>query len=148
MEQTTFMLLATIVSAALALLFAIIGVATPGWPSTNTRLFDCSGCPYNSTAIGVLLIIAIIFLFIAGVVAILFLQRILQRSLDLIKLLVLVLLLISGIFIVAAYSTVFHIKGTNVYSYHLAVTAGVLTFLSALFFSYFMGRTSVYIREQ
>ena len=148
MEQTRATLLATIVLAGLALFFAIIGVATPGWVD-KSRLFNCGeSCPNNNISAGALLIIAIIFLFVCVLVAVMILQRFIDSSADLIKFLLLFLLLISGIFIVAAYSSVFLLKDSNNYSYHLSVTAGVLTFVSALFFSYYVGRTSVFIRSQ
>lgn len=146
MEQTAFTLLATIASAALALLFAIIGVAAPGWLG-GARLFNCGvSCPNNNIAAGVLLIIAIVFLFLSVVAAVILRLRYAENQADFIKFVVLFLLFIASIFIVAAYSSVYLIKGYKNYSYHLSTTAGVLAFLSTLFFSYYMGRSSVFLR--
>ena len=146
MEQDKFMLSATIILAALAILFAIIGVATPGWPFGNFSLLTCGiNCSYDVKAAGALLIIAIIFLFIAGLLAIMFLQRYVQNTNDKIKVATLALLVISVIFIVAAYSCPLYKQSASYYSYHLAVTAGILASLSTMFFTYWLGRRSVFM---
>jgi hypothetical protein len=149
MEQNVFMLSATTILGALAALFAIIGVATPGWPYNKNQLLGCGAtCDYNYTAAGVLLIIAIVFLIIAGLLAVMFLQRYIASPADRIKALALALLVIAVIFIVSAYSCTLYRQNYNYYSYHLTVTAGILAFLSTIFFTYWIGRTSVVISYQ
>lgn len=141
MEQNKVMLLVTAVFGALAILFAIIGVATEGWPSTKTQLFRLGNVGgYNYTAAGVLLIIGIVFTAIAILLAILFLTQFISSSADRIKGLALALLVLAGIFIVAAYSRAVF---TDFYSYHLAVTSGTLVFVSTIFFTYWIGHTSI-----
>jgi membrane protease YdiL (CAAX protease family) len=141
MEQNVFMLLATAVLGALAILFAIIGVATRAWPIGTIALFNCGNqCDYRHTAAGVLLIIAIVALAIASILTIMFLRRLISHFSDRIKAFVLSLIVLSGILIVTAYSITLP---NAYYSYHLAVTAGILVFLSAISFTYFCGHTSV-----
>jgi hypothetical protein len=149
MEQNVFMLSATIILGALAALFAIIGVATPGWPFSNNPLFGCGArCSYNSTAAGVLLIIAIVFLVAAGLLTVMFLQKYIASTADRIKAVTLALLVIAVIFIVSAYSCALYNGNANFYSYHLTVTAGILAFLSTMFFTYWLGRVSVPVSYQ
>ncbi|CAF0891116.1 unnamed protein product [Adineta steineri] len=143
MEQNSLTLLITIVLAAVGILFTIIGVATPGWGALSGRvsLFRCgSPCVFNYTAAGVLLLIAILFLVIAIVFTLMFWRGMISNSSDIIKSIVLVLFVVAAIFITVAYSRA---TLSNFYSYHIAVTAGNLVFLSALSFAYWLGRTSV-----
>ncbi len=138
------MLLAAAVCAALAAIFALIGVATPGWRSgsgSEVQLFNCgTQCNYNSIAAGVLLIIAIVILVVSSLIIILFLRKFISNPTDRMKGPLLSSLLIAGIFIVSAYSR--PVDG-GYYSYHLSVTAGTMTFFSAIFFTYWVGRNSV-----
>jgi hypothetical protein len=140
MEQNTFTLLTTLVFAAIATLFTILAVALTGWPG-GIQLFNCGNlCPIGYTAAGVLLIIAIIILTVAIVFTVMFWRGLISNSSDKIKGIALALFVISNIFIVAAYS---RITSPEFYSYHLAVTAGIFTFLSSILFTYWLGRTSV-----
>jgi len=141
MEQDAFMLLAAAVLGTLATLFAIIGVATRAWTGSNIGLFNLvSNSERNFTAAGVLLIIAIVILAIAILFTVMFLKRLINKSSDKIKFLVLALFILAVIFIVSAYSRAVAI---SLYSYHLTVTAGALAFLSTIFFTYWLGRASV-----
>ncbi|CAF1127760.1 unnamed protein product [Adineta steineri] len=140
MEQNSLTLLISIVLAAVGILFTIIGVATPGWAG-SINLFRCgSRCPLNYTAAGVLLLLAILFLVIAIVFTLMFWRGMISNSSDIIKNIVLFLFLLAAIFITVAYSRA---MPSGLYSYHIAVTAGNLVFLSALAFTYWLGRTSV-----
>ncbi len=139
------MLLAAAVFGALAAIFALIGVATPGWPSSDVsyriQLFNCGGlCKYSYTAAGVLLIIAIVILVISSVIIILFLRKFISNPTDRMKGPLFFFLIIAGVFIVSSYSRA--VDGVY-YSYHLSVSAGIMTFFSAIFFTYWVGRNSV-----
>jgi len=139
MEQNTFALLTTLVLAAVATLFTILAVALPGWPLG--RLLNCvTACPSDYIAAGVLLIIAIILLTVAIAFTVMFWRGLISNSSDKIKGIVLAFFVVSNILIVAAYSRVII---PEFYSYHLAVTASSLTFVSSILFTYWLGRTSV-----
>lgn len=134
MEQDATILLVSLVLGALALLFTIIGTAIPYWGGVGVFNFN--------TGTGALLIIAIVLLMVAVVFTAMFWRGIISNASDMIKYVVLALFIISGIFIVAAYSQAVPYS-ILVYSYHLTVTAGILTFLSLMCFSFWAGRTSV-----
>lgn len=144
MEQNVFMLLATIVCGIFAVFFAIIGVATDGWRNpfndNKTQLFPWGNqLEHNYTATGILLIISIVMTAIATLCTIMFLLEFINNSANRIKAFVLFLFVLSGILIAAAYSRA---VATRFYSYHMSVTAGTLTFLSMIFFTYWIGYNS------
>jgi hypothetical protein len=150
MHQNTFMLLATAVLGTLATFFAIVGVGAPGWPrlsgspvsSANRTSLLSSNNISGYTSAGVLLIIAIVILIIASLLTFMFLREFINDSSDRIKGLLLFFFVLAGIFIMSAYSRAVSI---DFYSYHLSVVAGILNFISIIFFTYWLGRTSVRI---
>lgn len=103
---------------------------------------ESGGCKYYIAA-GVLLIFSIILLTGALLLIVMFLRGILKNESGRIKAVVLVLLFIGGIFIISGYSSPQHQPGNNYYSYHLAVAAGIFTYISTIFFAYYAGHTSI-----
>ena len=142
MEQNVVMLLGSGIFAALAALFSIIAVATPGWSGCHTGIFSC-GKYYTAT--GALLIISIIMLTIIFLCIAMFFRGILSNTADKIKIVVVLVLFLSGIFIVSGYSSPLHNKDvfSTIYSYHLAVAAGIFTYISTILFTFYAGHTSV-----
>jgi len=141
MEQNVVMLLGSGIFAALAALFSIIAVATPGWSGCHTGIFSC-GKYYTAT--GALLIISIIMLTIIFLCIAMFFRGILSNTADKIKIVVVLLLFLSGIFIVSGYSSPLHDgEVSRIYSYHLAVAAGIFTYISTILFTFYAGHTSV-----
>jgi len=143
MQQNTFMLLATVIFGTVATFFAIIGVASSGWPPNKVALFNWNNRNgFNYASAGVLLVIAIVILIIAILFTILFQREFIKEPSERIKGLLLACFVLAGIFMIAGYSRAVLI---GFYSYHLSVIAGILTFFSAIFFTYWLGRTSVAI---
>jgi hypothetical protein len=136
MEQKAVMLLASAILGGLAIILTIIGVGAPGW--NGQGLFNCgSNCPTGSTGAGVLLIISILALTVAVAFAVLFLRF--GNPTETVKGVILGLFTFSAILIVIAYSSVTH----TTYSYYLTVTAGILSFLSAITFTYWLDRNDI-----
>ena len=134
------MLLTTVFLTVFAAIFTIIGVATDSWPDSTGGLFVRGKTDRNYTAAGVLLILAILMLVPASVLVTGFFLRLINTTADRLKALILFLIFVAGIFIVTAYSRTIHNRW---YSYHITVTAGALTFISTIFLTYWIGRTSV-----
>jgi hypothetical protein len=136
MEQKVVILLTAAVFGCFAILFTIIGVATPGWG--GRQLLNCgSNCATGSpTGAGILLMIAIVALMIAVIFTLLFARQLFANS-ELIKGIVLALFVFAAIFIIVAYSSVDH----KTYGYRLTVTASILSFLSAIVFTYWLDPT-------
>ncbi|UJR27082.1 hypothetical protein I4U23_008384 [Adineta vaga] len=137
MEQNAFTLLLSSILAGIATILTIIGVSTNGWPGRQ-QLFAYHTS--NLTAAGVLLIISIFFLAISIVFMLMFWRGMISNASDKVKSVVLVFLIIASIFIVIAYSRP---ASKEFFSYHLSVSGGILAFLSAIIFTYWLGRTSV-----
>lgn len=139
MEQQVVSLLVSAVLLALSILFTIIALATPGWTGAhNFRLLRES----DTTAAGVLLILAIILLAVCFILLLVFARRLVPQPPNRLKGLLLGFATLAGIFIVSAYADFTTIGNKNAYSYQLAVVSGIFTFLSAIVISYWLGCTS------
>lgn len=136
-DENTFALLTSVFLGVLATIFTIVAVATDGWPG-DVQLFKYKHTDW--TAAGVLLILSILLLALAVVFILMLWRGIISNSTDVVKNLVLGFLIIAAIFIVIAYS---RFSSSKLYSLQLAVTAGLFTFLSAVIFSFWLGRTSL-----
>ena len=136
-EQNSLVLLLSIFLAAVATLLAIIGVSTDGWPGSK-QLFKYHWS--DTTAAGVLLLISIVLLALAALFTVMFWRGIISNAADRMKSLILVFLISAAILITVAYVHPFHAKQ---FSLHLSVAASVLAFLSAVMFSFWLGRTSM-----
>ena len=123
-----------VILACLALLFAIISLATSGWNGRNL-MKNCSDC--LSTTI--LVFLAIVCLVLGIVSIILFARRLITSFSTAIKVSGVLLLALAGIFIVAAYAS-YGRHVTNQYGYYLMITAGIFTFISSILAAFWLGR--------
>ena len=120
--------------ACLALIFAIISIATSGWGGRNL-LKDGS----NHLSTIVFAFLAIISLILGIIFIVLFAKRLITSFSKTVKLSGVFLLALGGIFIVIAYMSYSPYFSSN-YSYYLMVTAGILAFISSIFTAFWLGR--------
>lgn len=120
--------------ACLALLFAIISIATSGW---GGRSLLKDGSNHLSTI--VLAFFAILSLILGIIFTVLFAKRLITSFSKVVKFSGVLLLALAGVFIVAAYMSFSPYVSSN-YSYYLMVTAGIFTFISSIFAAFWLGR--------
>jgi hypothetical protein len=123
-----------VIIACVALLFAIISIASSGWSGRNL-MKNCNGCLGTT----ILAFLGILFLILGIISTILFAKRLITSFSTGIKVSGVLLLALAGIFIVAAYTSFNHHTPNN-YSYYLMVTAGVFTFISSIIVAFWLGR--------
>lgn len=121
--------------AIVALLFTIIAIAAPGW--NGLSLIKNYGNSRLSTI--VLTFLAIFCLFLGILVTILFARNLITSFSNGVKISVIFLYAIAGIFIVAAYAS-FTDHNSKYYSYYLMITSGVLTFVAGMLVAFWLGR--------
>src|SRR5262249_32096931 len=102
-----------VIIACVALLFAIISVAAPGWYGTSL-MKNCHGCLSTT----VLSFFGIFFLILGIISTILFAKRLITSFSNTIKVSAIILFTLAGIFIVAAYTSIISHNPNN-YSYYL-----------------------------
>lgn len=124
----------SLVIACLALLFAIISVAAPGW-NGRSLMKNCNNC--LSTTI--LSFLGIILLILGIISTILFAKRLITSFSTSIKVSAVLLFTFAGIFFVAAYAS-YSGHVVNNYSYYLMITASIFTFISSIIISFWLGR--------
>jgi hypothetical protein len=129
----------SVVIACVALLFAIISVATSGWDGGSLIK---NGNNFLSTII--LSFFAIFFLLLGILSTILFAKRLITSFSTAIKVSSVLLFALAGIFIVAAYVSYSPHK-PNHYGYYLMVTAGVFTFISSIIVAFWLGQNWVIV---
>lgn len=122
-----------ILCACIALLLAIISIASSGW-NGRYLLKNCDGC------IGTIILsfIGIFFIVLAIISTILFAKRLITSFSLIIKLSSVLLFILAGIFIIFAYTTYIRYSSNN-YSYYLMAIAAIFTFISANLMSFWLG---------
>jgi hypothetical protein len=123
-----------VIIACVALLFAIISVASSGWNGRNL-MKNCGNCLGTT----VLAFLGILFLILGIISTILFANRLITSFSTGIKVSGVLLFAIAGIFIVAAYTSI-NSHNPNNYSYYLMVTAGIFSFISSIIVAFWLGR--------
>jgi len=125
----TVLLIITAVIRAIAALFCVISLATPRW--TNAADLFCTPC---TTAPAGLSIIAFILLIAAIIILILFVLKILPKS---IRALSLLILFLATMFILSAYASFFN--SVTGYSYKLMVFGHFLCYIASLLATFWLG---------
>jgi hypothetical protein len=137
MKLTGSTILATsAVITGIAVIFAIIGLATPKWLTTGHGLWNCPRvCSLSAAAlaiIGLLLLIASIILIIVH-----FIRSLPQKF----RVLPLVLLIVATLFLLATTASYLRQMGITDYSFELMVTAHVFAFLASVLLAFWFGTT-------
>ncbi|CAF1274078.1 unnamed protein product [Adineta steineri] len=123
-----------VILACFALLFAIIGIVTPGWNGINIIK---NSQRHLST---IVLCFIAIFLIILGIIAlVLFARRLITSFSSGIKMSAVIILALAGIFIVIAYSCINPYRSNN-YSYYLMTIAAIFTFIASIVSAFWLGR--------
>ncbi|CAF1303099.1 unnamed protein product [Adineta steineri] len=126
----------TTIGAALAALFALIGLTTPKWLRTGYGLWNCNNVCSTPTA--VLTVLALIFLVISSILLIILLMRLFPRKLRFIPLGFLIIATLFLLISTATYLRQFRVVG---YSFELIVTAHAFAFLASVLLAFWYGTT-------
>ena len=124
-----------VVFACIALLFAIVSLATSGWNGHNV----VKGRGKTYLDVTVLSFLAIFFLILGIISMILFATQLITSFSSVIKASAIVLLALAEVFLVAAYTSFFTYNSKN-YGYYLMITSGILTFISSIIAAFWVGR--------
>lgn len=131
----SYLWLLSIFLSIVALIFALIGLLTPGWFG-QSLIRQCSDrC---QTPI-VLCSMALIFLFLSILGTFLFARRLIQSFSSIIRIGAILCLTLASIFLVSTYLTYAPSYASNGYSYYLLVTSSMLAFLSSIVLSFWFG---------
>jgi hypothetical protein len=125
----------SVVIACLALLFAILSLATAGWSGRNL-IKNCGTYCISTT---ILSFFGIFFLALGIVATILFATRLVTSFSTTIKLSAILLFAIAAIFIVSAYAS-YTTYNQNNYGYYLMMIAGILANISSIIVAFWLGQ--------
>ena len=127
----TILLIITVVITAGATFFCLIALATPGWSAYGGINLYCSVCPKAPAALSIIAF----FLLIGGVVfLILFLIKLLPKS---IRILSLIILFLAIMFTLAAFAS--YVDAGTGYSFKLMVFAHFLSFVATIIAAFWLG---------
>jgi len=126
----------TVIIVTIAVIFTLIGIATPKWLKTGHGLWNCNHVCSSSAA--ALAIIGLLLLIASIIFMIILLIHLLPRNF---RSLPLGLLILATLFLLAATASYLRQLNYTAYSYELMITAHVLAFLASVLLAFWFGTT-------